>query len=241
MTIHLYAELLTNIRTLSVQALLSTVTNIETQAQVSTDGKLLTLAHEGETATITLPVCVISGHNTATLTIPAAPTKELSFRIQLQEKPDTEGLLGSNGNDDFNVVPWTAATLGQAAEVACKACDTILVSRSKIQVWKDLPSENWAEMMDFWHCHRPSEPDNHDHNVPNKGYSANSRLALQSGVCMINPTTFLLTSGDCQNLSVGLERFFSHLLEVTLRSTSNSQTFLMGQKDPTLSGHTVKF
>lgn len=30
-------------------------------------------------------------------------------------------------------------------------------------MWKDLPSGNWAEMMDFWHCHKPDPEGGHEH------------------------------------------------------------------------------
>ena len=202
MTIHLYAELLSNIRTLSIQASLSTQTNTETKAEISTDGKTLTLTHDGESVSITLPGCMMSGQNTATLTIPAAPTKELSFRVRIQEDADIGDLLGDRSGDCSNMVPWSAVTLGQSAEIICKTCATVLLPRNRIQTWKDLPSENWAEMMDFWHCHKPSEPPGHNHSVQNKGYAANSRLALDPSVGFIDPTNFLLAGADCENLIV---------------------------------------
>ncbi|RMY65808.1 hypothetical protein D0862_15247, partial [Hortaea werneckii] len=78
--IHLYAEHLQNIRTLSIQASLATFSNTETKATLSADGSQLSLSHEGETATIQLPITVPGGHNDATLIIPSAPSKELTFR-----------------------------------------------------------------------------------------------------------------------------------------------------------------
>lgn len=203
MTIHLYAEHLVNIRTLSIQALLSTVSNQQTQATLSADGSSLTLSHEGEVASIKLPITVPGGHNDATLTIPAAPTKDLSFRVSLQEKPGASGLLTNGSHEYSHVIPWSATALSPDTEVACKTCNAIIVRRGRVKVWKDLPSENWAEMMDFWHCHRPDVPHDHDKSTPQKGYSASSRLALESGVGMVDPVDFVLAAEDCENLAVG--------------------------------------
>ena len=204
MTIHLYAEHLVNIRTLSIQASLSTVCNKATRATLSADGSALTLAHEGEVAVIHLPIKVPGGHNDATLTIPAAPTKDLGFRVSLQDKSSSNGLLTDASLEHDNVVPWPAPAMTAETAIACKACNTELVNRGQVRVWKDLPSENWAEMMDFWHCHRPDVPHDHDHKTPLKGYSATSKLALQSGVGMVDPTDFVLIPEDCSNIKVGL-------------------------------------
>lgn len=211
MSIHLYAEHLVNIRTLSIQASLSTVSNKETHVTLSADGSNLSLRHEGDVATIKLPINVPGGHNAATLTIPAAPTKDLSFRVSLSEKPGS-GLLTTGSQEDSNVVPWTATSLTSHSEIACQACHSVIIARGDIKVWKDLPSENWAEMMDFWHCHRPDVPDSdgHDHIAPNKGYAANSRLAIESGVGMVDPVDFVFAASNCQNITVGTD-FLSSL------------------------------
>ncbi|KAK4507738.1 hypothetical protein PRZ48_001473 [Zasmidium cellare] len=201
MTIHLYAEHLVNIRTLSLQASLSTVSNHQTKATLSADGNTLRLSHEGEVASIKLPIRVPGGHNDATLTIPAAPTKDLSFRVSLQEKSGANGLLTNGTHEDTHVIPWTATALTAETEIACKSCNAVIIRRGQVKVWKDLPSENWAEMMDFWHCHRPHVPHDHGNGALQKGYSADSRLALESGVGMVDPVDFVLTAEDCENIT----------------------------------------
>ncbi|KAF7192559.1 Uncharacterized protein HII31_06106, partial [Pseudocercospora fuligena] len=203
MTIHLYAEHLVNIRALSIQAALSTVSNKQTRATLSAEGDTLTLEHEGESASIKLPIQVPGGHNDATLTIPAAPTKDLSFRVSLQEKPESNGLLTNGTIDSENVVPWAADVLTADTEIRCVHCTSVLVQRHSVRVWKNLPSENWAEMMDFWHCHRPHVPHNHDHKTPAKGYGADSTLTIQSGVGLVDPVDFVLAPEDCTSLKVG--------------------------------------
>jgi hypothetical protein len=85
-------------------------------------------------------------------------------------------------------------------------------------MWKDLPSENWAEMMDFWHCNKP---DIHEPNessareshldgagsVASKGYGADTKFAARITVGFVDITTFLLTNSDCSNLQV--RKYFS--------------------------------
>jgi hypothetical protein len=203
MTICLYAEHLVNIRTLSIQASLSTASNQETRAVLAADGTKLSLSHEGETATVELPIRVPGGQSKATFVLPPVATKEISFRFQLEEKPGSNFLRGSNDHETDDIVPWTANSLTTETEICCISCSSIIVFRGNVKLWKDLPSENWAEMMDFWHCHRPDVPHDHDHNIPIKGYSAESKLVIQPGVGMVDPVDFVLAVEDCRSLTVG--------------------------------------
>ncbi|EME88953.1 uncharacterized protein MYCFIDRAFT_129187 [Pseudocercospora fijiensis CIRAD86] len=202
MTIHLYAEHLVNIRALSLQAALSTVSNQQTRATLSADGDTLSLEHEGESASIRLPFQVPGAHSDATLTIPAAPTKDLSFRVSLQENPESNGLLTNTAIDSENVVPWAADALTADTEIRCVHCSSVLVQRHSVAIWKNLPSENWAEMMDFWHCHRPHVPHSHDHEAPAKGYGADSTLRIQSGLGLVDPIDFVLAPENCSSLKI---------------------------------------
>ena len=204
MTIFLYAEHLLNIRAISIQAILPSSSNKNTRATLSNDGSHMSLYHEGETTTIQLPVHVQGDHNGVALTIPANPSTTLSFRVQLRGNASA-----SINQEEENILPWSAHTLTTTTQISCVHCQEILVHRGKVTIWKDLPSENWAEMMDFWHCHRPHVPHDHDHEhaALAKGYSADSTLALSPGVGMVDPVDFVLTSEDCSNLKVG----FSHL------------------------------
>lgn len=202
--IHLYVEHLTNIRTLSLQASLSTASNKETKATFSADGSLLILAHDNEFASVTLPINLSPNkRSNVELTIPAIPSKTLTFRISLEEKdrPNSNDLLQTAQDED--AIPWTAEALTPFTEVQCRNCHAPLIHRGQIQSWKDLPSEGWAEMMEFWHCHKPHEPHNHETDEKlNKGYAAGSQLALTSGVGMVDPLDFLLSSEDCSNIQV---------------------------------------
>nr|POF12717.1 uncharacterized protein CFP56_09869 [Quercus suber] len=202
--IHLYAEHLLNIRMLSIQASLSTTSNQETRSTLSADGKTLSLEHEGQTAKVQFPAQLLSGKNRATFVIPPAPTKEITFRLRIDEKPGTTSVLGSEAVDSEVITPWTAITLATDVQVSCKSCNAVVVEQGRVRQWKDLPSEGWAEMMEFWHCHKPDIPhDAHDHADIKKGYAANSQLIHEPGVCLVSPIEFLFAVDDCQNLETG--------------------------------------
>ncbi|KAK5738342.1 hypothetical protein LTR17_006061 [Elasticomyces elasticus] len=199
--VHLYAEHLQNIRTLSIQASLATVSNAETKATLSADHDYLSLEHEGESVTIRLPIS-LGSHNDATLTIPAAPTKDLSFRLNIEEKSGQSSLLGRGAPESENVIPWMASELTSDTAVSCSACQAEIVHRGRIRQWKDLPSEGWAEMMDFWHCHKPDEPHDHTGEAANasRGFASNSKLIALETVGLVGPMDFLLSTTDCTNL-----------------------------------------
>jgi molybdopterin-binding protein len=49
----------------------------------------------------------------------------------------------------------------------CNHCDQLLLDSKDVTVINEMPSEIWAEMMDFWHCHKP-----HDHKVHEDRFSS---------------------------------------------------------------------
>ena len=194
MSIHIYAEHLINIRTLTIQ--ISLPTNSDGSTALSLDGSILALSHQGETAKITLPVSIPDSERVK-LRVPPAPSTNLSFRMRL------DGTSPQNTQSTETIIPWTATSLSHEVELRCKTCHVEILPRRQIQTWKDLPSEGWAEMMEFWHCHKPNEPHDHEHQTDKKGYSANSMLAITPSVGLVNATSFVLTADDCKNIKVG--------------------------------------
>lgn len=242
MPIHLYIEHLLNIRTLSIQATLPTSSTRTTRATISADKAILSLSHDGETASIKLPINISPNQeSTISLEIPPVPQKQLSFRVQLEEKDDAE-LINGRERDDSIVTPWTADQLTLETEISCKACSSVLVERGRIKEWKDLPSEGWAEMMDFWHCHKPDHPDGlHAHGTNGgikKGYTADSRLALESGIGMVDAMNFVFFAEDCSHVKVGL--LVSHFLRLLrtprfpVTRAAHTPSFFTDQKEPAL-------
>lgn len=216
--ITLYTEVLLHIRTVTLFASLRTNKNHTTRATLSTDGYTISVSHEGSTASIRLPIKAKGGRSDATLDLPASPDcKELSLRLQIAEEPGSDLFSGFRSEErKANIVPWDGANLNdmKGAKAACKQCGEVVVPAGKVSEWRDLPSENWAEMMDFWHCHKPDEHHLHDHEteetVARKGYAAGSKLSAVAGVGFVDLDNILLKDQDCPEVQVGLSFLFPY-------------------------------
>lgn len=205
--IMLYAELLLHIRTITLFACLKSTHSRETKARLDADGNVITVSHEGYSATIRLPIKV-EGKGDAALELPAKPpSKELTLRLQMEEQDDSDMLGLMAESRKANIVPWDGVTLSkqEGIEVRCKNCEGLVIASEVVREWKDLPNENWAEMMDFWHCHKPDEHHLHDHTHEiggQKGYAAGNRLQAAGGVGFVDLTSFLLKEQDCMGAKV---------------------------------------
>ena len=206
----MYAELLLNIRQVTIIAALQTPCDPTTKAELSAHGQQIILQHDGDTTTFTLPGQV-APHTR--LQKPAIGSKELSWRLPLVDTPMRVVVENAQSNE----APWSARSLEEGAEFKCRECGAVIIENGTIKAWKDLPSENWAEMMEFWHCHKPADhveegaKGHAEHNVvaATKDYGANTRFAAQSEVGFVNLTTFLLANTDCSNVEVR-HLFISH-------------------------------
>jgi hypothetical protein len=193
MSMNIYAEHLINIRTLTIQA--SLPTNSDGSTTLSADGNILTLSHQGEAVKVSLPVSIPVSERVK-ISVPPVPSTNLSIRVRLDDTSPRDS------QSSETVIPWTATSLSQQVQLQCKTCHAEILPRGNVQTWKDLPSEGWAEMMEFWHCHKPNEPD-HEHQTDKKGYSADSTLAITPSVGLVNATSFVLATEDCKNIKVG--------------------------------------
>jgi hypothetical protein len=199
--IELYAELLTHIRTVNLVASLKTATNHETRIELSSDNQTITISHDGISASLRLPTRMVGG-GTAAITLPPRPSKSLTLRLKVEE---TEPGLLQFEHSDENLVPWPATGMDDARGVACVRCGASLVKFGEdgVREWRDLPSENWAEMMDFWHCHKPHEHgEDGGEGVEGKGYAASSKLKAKQGTCFVGLSYFVLVEDDCENIKV---------------------------------------
>ena len=210
--IHLYAEHLLNINTLSIQASLDTASDSGTSAALSNDGKSLVVSHERERTSTELPTYISPGQaDSIKFPILSGQSTELSFRIPLDAKAQNgTGTLRKEDSDHGNLVPLSAAALTSRTEIYCSQCSSVVVERGRIQIWKDMPSQGWAEMMEFWHCHKPHEPHRHEEGEMQKGYAAGSKLAVEPGIGLVDTGDFIFAPEDCINLEVSLK--FHHML-----------------------------
>lgn len=229
--IHLHAELLPNIRQLTFYV------SLPTGSYISQDGgrlkpeislpesrRAVTVSVGGDMETMKLPARVsessrsglrfpehaFSGNPAA---IDGTNRMEFSFRMQV-DKDEVPGLTKDGFVDDF--IPWTAADMSTSALVRCRECSAVILDpgeHTEGWTWKDLPSGNWAEMMDFWHCHKPDPHEGHDHksiedsNAVLKGYGAANQISASPGTVLVDVASFLVAEVDCNGLRKVRGRF----------------------------------
>ncbi|ANB12286.1 hypothetical protein AWJ20_535 [Sugiyamaella lignohabitans] len=137
-------------------------------------------------------------------TIPISElTSTLSFR--LPASPELADVLQTKLNfyDSYDQIPWSADMLNShKVSFCCVQCDGELVKPNRIKQWKSLPSENWAEMMDFWHCHKPKSEDDNMASKFNPSYAV-SKFTPYSGTVLVGDCYFYLFKDDTTARVVG--------------------------------------
>lgn len=209
-----YTELLTNIYQVTAFISLPSPCDRDTDVKLSSNRKAIIIKHQGALNTIQLP-CQVADN--VTITHPAVGIKELSLRFRIARNSGfshTEHLPG----DD---IPWPASSMTPDTKIACRSCKNVLVGRT-IYNWKDLPSENWAEMMDFWHCHKPDTKESqeaHAHDQT-KGYSASNGLVPSRGFGLVAISHIDILQSDCIGIQVCTKRnSYFHILLINELST----------------------
>lgn len=196
----IYAELLPSIRQVSVAASLPLEPGVAPQAQVFADGSRIGIRQGRNAKDLLLPGTVTAP---PVLPVPSAPTKSLSWRLPLAASHPSPGPLG---HDHYPTPPWSAADLESGSPVACRQCGNAVVPAGAISSWKDLPSENWAEMMEFWHCHKPEPHDHQDHeHLADRGYGANAGITTQATVGFIDIMSLVFAESDTTGLKVSFQ------------------------------------
>ncbi|KAM0522324.1 hypothetical protein ACHAPE_001913 [Trichoderma viride] len=194
----IYAELLSNIRQVSVRATLSSSSDSTTKAEILDDGRRIQVHHRGEVRALDLPARVSVR---SAIPIPEKSSLDLAWRLPVLATET--GLLRFSAENQS--VPWSSTDIKAGSRVCCRHCDHVIVQPERIRSWKDLPSENWAEMMEFWHCHKPHEHEHHDGEaLSRRGYGADSSITAQPEIGFVDLTSFMFSESDCDGL------LFSH-------------------------------
>lgn len=206
--IAIYAELLPNIKQVSVVVSLSSTADTGTTAEVINNGNTITVQHQGHTQSLDLPAQVAIS---TAIPIPQASTAQLNWRFPLSPlapSPATPFSL------EDQAIPWEAKDIVCGSQVCCRKCGHTIINEDSIISWKDLPSENWAEMMEFWHCHKPAD---HKHEEPEpqqngkhengesltrRGYGASNAISAKPGVGFVDMVSFMFSESDCNGLLV---------------------------------------
>lgn len=177
--IYLYAELLLHIRQVTLFAILPSNCDQSTRLDLCPDNRTIHVTHNGELATIELPCAVLANKK---LQIPSSPGLELSFRLAVGAHVGLTAQV-QQGNDVYG--PWSASMLTAETLISCQSCGRLLTK--DVTTWKDLPSEGWAEMMDFWHCHKPSVQHESDPQAGSKkGYASSNALRPTKGIGLVD-------------------------------------------------------
>jgi hypothetical protein len=195
-SVTLYAEVLVNIAQVSISASLSSACTNDTKAGLSADRRSFRLIHNGESVSLSFPFELAS---TAGLDTPTTPSTHLWFRLQIE----TTALSKFQGLADMNDDPWSASSLAANMQVACRSCKSLVIGTS-VHVWKDLPSENWAEMMDFWHCHKPDHKSDSESHV-GSGYASADKLMARQGTGLVDACHIVVFDADASGLMVCLQ------------------------------------
>lgn len=205
--INIYVELLSNIRQVSVAVSLGSSSDATTRAQVVKNGLAIQVHHQGQTQSLDLPSHVEAA--APALPIPQAPSWRLNWRLPLSPGVPRSGLFSL----ETQAIPWESKDLDAGSGIRCRKCDHAVIGRDSIASWRDLPSENWAEMMEFWHCHKPHDED-HEHSHPDKGtdadslakrgYGASNIISAKPGVGFVDLVSFMFSESDCNGLLVSV-------------------------------------
>ncbi|KAJ5472664.1 hypothetical protein N7530_006665 [Penicillium desertorum] len=278
--LYLHAEFLPNIRQITLYVSLPGTANFDgfrPDVQLSESRKSVTVTlsnpFEYVTETIKLPARVSEASRRALKTTSGTasksepngtgdPSYDFSFRMQVD--PDEEALASRDELID-EYAPWTAEEMSPSTRIRCRQCEhaflnSSLKSESVDQktgesripgwIWKDLPSGNWAEMMDFWHCHKPDPHEGHekdekdsalekeDQTAQTKGYGADSHVVAVSGTVFVDVATFLVAETDCTGLKKGNDEEQKRTIEASTQRTLDCANCnaIIGMEDPVAKG-----
>ncbi|KAL5042662.1 hypothetical protein BDW71DRAFT_189735 [Aspergillus fruticulosus] len=237
----LHAEYLPNIRQVSLQISVACAPDVHPEISLSESRRAVTvsLAIPEPTGfvseTIKLPVKVTEGSRRllSNATLRAGQDKctntgterEFSYRMQVDDAELVARDAVPEHMDSF--VPWSAADMRPSTKLRCAQCEQVILDKpvdtaasnpSKENsaldagwLWKDLPSANWAELMDFWHCHKPDPHEaqgadgaakqlTEDENSKVKGYGASNQVVATPGTVLVDVATFLVAAIECKGL-----------------------------------------
>ncbi|KAF7588848.1 hypothetical protein BBP40_005095 [Aspergillus hancockii] len=243
-SLNLHAELLPNIRHITLHISLPTTVRLDdTQPEIHLSDSRRAISvflpppSDHVADTIKLPARVneasrralsMAGQKAGDAGSQKRGQREYSFRMQID---DGDSSLFSREEHMDSFVPWTATDMTTCTRLCCRHCQNTFLDSSapydsstgkenlKGWVWKDLPSGNWAEMMDFWHCHKPEPHEYHDHdtndatarlpedqNATVKGYGAANQVVATPGTILVDVATFLVADTDCRGLKQVAEK-----------------------------------
>ncbi|SMN21996.1 similar to Saccharomyces cerevisiae YJR141W Essential protein of unknown function [Maudiozyma saulgeensis] len=92
-------------------------------------------------------------------------SKQPVFNLRL--KAICENHIQLSGFNDEMQEKWCKKELSQLSFFTfnCINCNNTIISKDNFSRLNDMPSEHWEELMDYWHCHKPSINDTNQLNT----------------------------------------------------------------------------
>lgn len=156
-----FSEYLPRLNSISVALDVQSGFNIDEINRISIVGELLSIELKNNPPiNVHLP-CKASQ---ASITGLKLANNTVSFGVKIHEKR----LDSTVPFTDQAIEKWSCKDLSQTPKIGrnhkfifvCKNCNSELIDSSQYD-FKDMPSEQWYEMMDFWHCHKPENYEKH--------------------------------------------------------------------------------
>ena len=216
----LYAEYLLHIKTLIIFVELPTLHNSTTTLTLSADGCFVKLYHDSEKASLKLPVVIHWESTPLALQLPKNPSRNLNVRLNVGIDSATLGCSCERITrspvtlSNENPAPWTAESMDHdLLRIRCRTCSSSIIRLETVKTWLNLPSEDWAELMEFWHCQKPNEPAKRKGKLECfmseelESYSASNMLGPHPGCGYASKHYFLLHKDDCNGIEVRIGCF----------------------------------
>ncbi|KAG4303684.1 hypothetical protein PCK1_000202 [Pneumocystis canis] len=137
--------------------------------------------------------------------LPDEIEKDTSIRINQLNKALSIRLILNKSliENTKEISPWSAVYIDSNSDFCCIFCSILLLNKHEIKYWKNLPSDNWADMMDYWICH------GHKGNILEKfGIHANLKFSSRQGIVFVGLSYFLVSQKNIQNIEIKEERVF---------------------------------
>lgn len=163
MTVNYYVELLSRIKSISVIVEEEDQkASLSVDSLIQVDSKLLKLKVKNQDSSIFIPLPI---------EVPQIPNLSSCFKqknnIVSIRLPLVDSIVDRSTNSLMSIstnYKWNSSYLRKSVQIYqfnCLECDNVLIDSSQVSSVLDMPSEIWAEMMDFWHCHKPESKTNY--------------------------------------------------------------------------------
>ncbi|CDR47763.1 CYFA0S37e00364g1_1 [Cyberlindnera fabianii] len=168
-----YAEVLERIRSVFIAVeLTGTVPAEAILVNVIDSSKIIVQPPSQETITIELPRKVANITQEQLKACVKVRNHTMSLRLPLEGKPSHDRSVNQLMKLSSSY-KWNALELRKMHDykLTCTQCQDPLVNSKDISATTEMPSELWAEMMDFWHCHKPHDTEHHSHHIDTERFS----------------------------------------------------------------------